>query len=576
MILSIYRVATLKPAVLLLALVTVIAFKSYSQQVNTDPATYHQQLQYSSLLFMENKGQVTDVKGKLRPDILFTANSGGAKLYLSANSIHYQFTKIEYPKGYDPHKREPIKDFQKQAELQKQIKTGTHRFSLELQGANLHPAVSTEKQSAYTENYYLAHCPNGITGVHGYEKIIYKNVYPNIDWVIYSKGGFMEYDFLVHPGGNPSNIKLKIKDAESVSITAGGELLMKTSLGEVMEKAPISYSDGAVVESHFKQLGDGTIGFDVLPRPGQELKIDPSVVWATYYGGSGDDQSRAVCVDRVGSIYITGTSDSRTGIAAGGFQDTLTSTFVFACAYLVKFNRNGTRLWGTYYCGNLVESGYACTTDTIGNVYLTGSAASTMGVASGGFQDTLSGNSDAFLVKFSSSGIRLWATYFGGNDDDEAVGCTTDNTGNIYLCGRTESPTGLAYNGFQNTFNGVVDAFLVKFSSNGNRLWATYYGGSNYEVGFGCATDASGNVYLSGETTSSNAIASGGFQNTLAGFNEPDAFLVKFSPNGARIWGTYYGGSDSEPSGYCTVDGSGNVYLTGQTHSTTGIASGGF
>ena len=249
---STHHVAALKPTVLV-ALVTVIAFKTYSQQVKTDPATYHQKLQSSALLFMENKGQVADAEGNLRPDILFTANSGGAKLYLSANSIHYQFTKTEFPEGYDPHKREPVNDSQKELELQRQIKTSTHRFSLELQGANFHPLISTEKQSRYTENYYLARDPNGITGVHGYEKIIYKNVYPNIDWVIYSKGGFMEYDFLVHPGGNPAHIKLKVKDAVSVGINVDGELIMKTSLGEVTEKAPLSYADGKPVPSFLEK-----------------------------------------------------------------------------------------------------------------------------------------------------------------------------------------------------------------------------------------------------------------------------------------------------------------------------------
>jgi hypothetical protein len=247
-----------------LLLTTAICFSVFinAQKAQPKPAIYNQKLQSSSLLFMENKGQVVDTKGNLQPDILFTANSNGAKIYLSANAIYYQFIKTDFPKGYNPFSKELIKDIAKEA-LKKEIKTSTHRFSLELQGANPNAVVSKQQQSPYFENYYLAHCPNGITGVHGYEKITYQNVYPNIDWVIYSKAGFMEYDFLVHPGGNPANIKLKIKDAESVNITAAGELLMKTSLGEVREKAPVSYADGNFIASHFKQNKDGTIGFDV-------------------------------------------------------------------------------------------------------------------------------------------------------------------------------------------------------------------------------------------------------------------------------------------------------------------------
>ena len=111
--------------------------------------------------------------------------------------------------------------------------------------------------------------------------IIYKNIYPNIDWIIYSKGGFMEYDFLVHPGGNAAQIKLKVTDAESVAINSVGELVMKTSLGEVREKAPVSYTNGTAVETHFELFSNGIIGFDVQPQRGKELRIDPSVIWAT-------------------------------------------------------------------------------------------------------------------------------------------------------------------------------------------------------------------------------------------------------------------------------------------------------
>lgn len=334
----------------------------FAQTAQPQLSAYNQKLQSSSLVFMENKGQVADDKGNVRPDILFTANSGGAKLYFSSNAIHYQFTKTEYPKGYNLFSKTPAKDPKQYEALRKQIKTSTHRFGLELQGANAHPLVSTEKQSEYTENYYLAQCPNGITGVHGYEKITYKNVYPKIDWVIYSKGGFMEYDFLVHPGGNPSNIKLKIKNADSVSITAAGELLMKTSLGEVREKAPVSYADGVAVETHFKQLGDSMIGFDVQPQPGKELRIDPSVVWATYYGGTGEEDEYATTSDNFGNVYMTGITTSLNSIATGGFQNTPGGAYN---AYLVKLDSLGTKVWSTYYGGNGQDYGLDCVQKTI-------------------------------------------------------------------------------------------------------------------------------------------------------------------------------------------------------------------
>ena len=114
---------------------------------------------------------------------------------------------------------------------------------------------------------------------------------------------------------------------------------------------------------------------------------------------------------------------------------------------------------------------------------------------------------------------------------------------------------------------GYSDGFLVKFDSNGLRQWGTYYGGSLLDVSFSCATDASGNVYMSGETQSPNGIAtSGAHQTTVDG-----AFLVSFNSSGVRQSGTYYGGIKN----VCTTDASGNVYMTGYTQSNSGIATAG-
>ena len=536
------------------------------------PAVYQQKMQSSALLFMENKGQVADDKGNLQPNILFTANSGGAKIYLTANSIHYQFSKTDYPKGYDPFSKEPAKDPQQEEALRKQIRTSTHRFTVELQGANLHPTVSKQEQSSYYENYYLAQCPNGITNVHGYEKIVYKNVYPNIDWIVYSKGGYMEYDFLVHPGGNPANIKLKIKDANAVSITPQGELLMKTRLGEVKEKAPVSYADGRIVTSRFSQNNDGTVGFDVQPQPGKELRIDPSIVWSTYYGGTGHEGGCFSAVDGSSNVYLNGLTWSTAGLSSGGFQNTYGggSSDVF----LVKFNSAGSRMWATYYGGSDEDYPSAFTTDLSGNVYLPGGTKSAGSIASGGFQNTYSGGyGDAFLVKFNSAGSRVWSTYYGGSGTDGANCCAVDAGGNIYLSGNTASATGIASGGFQNTYSGGgnQNTFLVKFNSTGSRIWGTYYGGTNSSF---CTTDANSNVYISGSANSATGVASGGFQNTLSGIS--DAMLVKFNSNGNRIWATYYGGPDLETGSCCCVDNNDNVYLCGYTSSLTGIAAGGF
>ena len=183
-------------------------------------------------------------------------------------------------------------------------------------------------------------------------------------------------------------------------------------------------------------------------------------------------------------------------------------------------------------------------------------------------------------MKFNSSGARLWATYYGGSDDrEESYSICTDNSNNLYISGWTEStnfPTQTLTGAYNQTTHGgdSSDVFIVKFNSSGARIWATYYGGSskdgafdNYRFGEIICTDSSGNLYITGETESTNfptqTLPGAYNQTTLAGYR--NAFILKFNSNCARIWATYYGGSyGEEGKGICT-DNSNNLYVTGYT-----------
>src|SRR5690606_10516880 len=114
-----------------------------------------------------------------------------------------------------------------------------------------------------------------------------------------------------------------------------------------------------------------------------------------------------------------------------------------------------------------------------------GTSDSNSGIAAAGHQNVYGGGiDDAYLVKFDNSGLRLWATYYGGASEDWGQSCAVDAFGNIYLAGVTESNSGIASAGHQNTLAGVYDAYLAKFDNAGVRLWATYYGGSLLDGGF--------------------------------------------------------------------------------------------
>lgn len=541
-----------------------------------NPTLDNKQLPEQPLLFTENKGQIADIKGSPHPDILFTTHSKGVNLFFTKNGISYQFQKKEYPDGYDASDKKKMRE----AELEQKIKTTTYRMDMELVGASINPVIETESKNEYFENFYLPQCPNGILNVPTFAKITYKEVYPNIDWVVYSVNQEMKYDFVVHPGGDPTMIKVKYNGASEIKIASDGSLLVASPLGQVIDQKPISFQNGVSINSNFELKNElATYRISEYNKT-IDLVIDPGLIWATYYGGSGTDVATGVSTDISGNIYLAGYSNSTTAIASSGFQNNIGGGYD---VFLVKFNSSGNRLWSTYY-GGTGDEDYRTyvATDTFGNVYLTGFTYSTTAIASGGFQDTIGGGVDAFLVKFNSNGSRLWATYYGGSGaesdggtSDGWGGICTDANGNVFLTGYTTSATNIALGGFQNIYAGGSDAFLVKFNSSGNRLWATYYGGSGGDRGSGVATDFNGNVYLVGSTSSINDIASVGFQDSLGG--NYDAFLVKFNSSGLRQWATYYGGSGNE--GYdasVTTDLSGNIYLAGFTTSTSNIAAGGF
>ena len=208
-------------------------------------------------------------------------------------------------------------------------------------------------------------------------------------------------------------------------------------------------------------------------------------------------------------------------------------------------------------------------------MYFGGITSSDTNIASpGAYQTTYGGGpEDAFLVKFTTSGQRVWATYYGGSLTDKGFGCTADSAGNVCLVGETNSTNGIASPGcFQPTLGGNYDAFIVKFDSSGQRQWGTYYGGTNVDVGYGCAFGWNGDIFMVGYSISTNNISTpNSYQTAMAG--NGDGMLIKFNAAGQRLWGTYYGGSAYDNFDNCSYVLDDTLYLAGYTTSTNNIAS---
>jgi len=299
-------------------------------------------------------------------------------------------------------------------------------------------------------------------------------------------------------------------------------------------------------------------------------------LWATYFGGEGFEEVSQGAVDQFGNVIISGTTNSLSQISSSNAHQT--NFGGFADAFVAKLSSSGQLLWSTYLGGSGDDTVFGCTFSNEGSVYLTGRTNSTTSIATVvAHQNTYpnDGNWHPFLVKFNPSGIREWGTYYGGAD---GLSVCVDTEDNVFMAGMTQGGGALnliATSGSHQEVSGTVgdDAFLVKFSSSGTRLWGTFYGGNGQDEGHACATDIEGSVYMTGVTRSTDAIATSGTHQEVFGGDFGDAFIAKFSSDGVRAWGTYFGGSGYDIGLSISVSNSSNIYLSGKSQSLSSISS---
>ena len=521
-------------------------------------------------LFVENRGQIHTPEGKPLPQILYHLSGKGVSVSLTAQSMHYSFfRKIsgEAAPAIDgilsPEKYETV------------------GLDVQLSGANPSPKITAEDQQGYYENFYLQGCGKArLSNVHSYARIVYHDVYPHIDWIVYvpengSTSG-VKYDFIVHPGGNPGDIKLKYPDVSAVSLNSDGSLTASSELGNLQEAKPYSYirESGQEVPAGYR-LDGSLLSFTVQAPAGKTLVIDPQVIWATYYGGSGADYGYAAACDVMGYGYMAGRTNSTSNIATlGSHKTTATGS---GDAFLAKFSRLGVPVWATYFGGGMQDFGTAIALDhNSGSLYLCGYTQSTDSIAtSGSHQTTLNLGSnivwpDGFIAKLNMvTGLLSWSTYYGGDAADYINAAVCDASGDLYVAGISTSLNGVATSG---SFNTVQDGFVARFSASGVRQWGIYVGGTKADYISGICSGVGPGVFISGYTASSTGIATTGAHQALKA-DTNDAFLMSITPSGGVSWGSYYGGIGDDYADAIVSDAAGNIYLCGTTRSGNNIST---
>ncbi|MFD2567059.1 DUF7948 domain-containing protein [Pseudotenacibaculum haliotis] len=542
--------------------------------------------------FIENKGQIVDQNGNLNQDVLYLLNTPGLNVQLKKDGFSYDVYEI---KKINDCNEDPTKFSRRKKTVKQKICSEYHFHRVDFSFVNSNPNTKIELKQATKQyyNYYnVSNTEEGVTRVNQYKHVTYKNIYPNIDvefFVPDSKTKPVEYNFILHEGAKISDIKIKLEGANTKEVSGNIEIdLIHGKLKEIIPKSWVQTKTSKQEKKfNFIKVGENTYGFsgdDIKVKENEKLVIDPTPVrlWATYYGGEADETryNGDVETDSDGNVFISGYTRSHNNIATvGSFQSTYSNTTSSWVGYLAKFLPDGSLSWGTYFGSRSTFRGI--TIDVKGDIIGIGETTSHANIGTAGTHQPNLYNDpdnfeDSFVVKFNVDGIRLWGTYYGGESFDNLLGVTTDDSGNIYAVGQTASNQNISSPGaFKEVGNVNVhnnwDSFVVKLDEHGNRLWATYYGGNGHEHFIDVEIDSSGNPYFFGTTSSRDNIATTGiYQEEYSdegSFTWNDTFLVKFSPLGDRIWGTYFGGDSYDNSYGMVIDSEDHIIVAGSTRS---------
>lgn len=521
--------------------------------------------------FVKNAGQISTFDGELAIGALYSKCSSGLNLFITTEGLTYYFQKTDTATNM----------------------TEWARVDMQLTGGEINANRIQESDFTYAvNNYFLGNCPNGISNVRGCKSLLIEDIYPGIDWRIkcdHQTG--IKYDFIVHPGADPSAVHMTYLGADGIEQVSPTALSILCGLGKVMEGDLYSFTreNNMPVISGFV-LNDNEVTFDIEDYDrSKTLVIDPPLTWATYFGGNSAEYGYCIATDASGNVFIAGTTQS--GPFTFPLQNPMTTAYYQGAlsgvqeGYIAKFNSAGVKQWCTYYGGNGFDWCYDMVVDISGNVIITGQTSSSnfpLQAFAGGYNQAFSGGAETFIVKFDNGGTRLWATYFGGTSFEIGYGVTTDTNGNLYFTGSTgstnmplQAPPGPG-GYFDNNLATSGDAYILKFNANNQLVWSTYYGGNGDERGLDIVV--SGNTLYVGLRTSSGNLPNqsfglGSYQvgALQGGF---DLYFLRFDATTcARQWATYFGGTGEETtvSTYgngMTVDGSGNLYVMTTTEST--------
>ena len=541
---------------------------THQPRESMSPALRYAEAQYDELpiLFEPNVGQAPR-------QFAYVASGTGYRLALSEQGL-----TVALP----PHAAESSIHHRRSPSLAGQPSI----LRIRLIGATRHPVLRPERRKASFTNYFIGKDPaRWRTHVPNYAAIRYQDVYPGIDWVVYgNRRHLLEYDLIVHPHADPARIVLAVTGPRHVFLDRTGAIRIDVHGRILRQLQPVIYQVSATgtrerIEGHY-ELAHGHVRIAVGHYDhARTLFIDPTLVYSTYFGGTGGSDGYAIAVDSEGDIYVAGTAGTSAGFPT---VDPYQAVDYGNDAFVAKFDPSGTKLlYSTFLGGSnavLLVKGIAV--DSTGSAYVAGTTSPGFPIVNAyqtQFKGTGAGADQGFVTKFSPDGSSLeYSTYLGGSGNINQINALAiDSAGDAYVAGVTDStdfPT--TAQAFQSSLRGRGNAFVTELNPAGNGLvYSTYLGGSAFDAANAIAVDTTGDAYVAGSTNSTDFPLVHPFQSTnyasANGSTATTAFVAKLNAEGTALeYSSYLGGSGDDGATGIAVDSAGNAYVTGATEST--------
>ncbi len=511
---------------------------------------------HPGLRFTENKGQWTD-------KINYMVRMSNGNIYLEKNKLtyflfDYEKFKTFHTGGIGRYGNSEIK---------------AHAYEVEFVYCQKNITTLSKDRLPYYENYFIGNdSKSWKSEVLNFKRVVYPNIYPEIDFEFLTNDRQLKYNFYVKPGADYHTIQLKYNGVNNLKVS-DGNLIIETSIGKVVEEKPIALQsiNGQTVEIPCKyKLVDNVVSFEVIGSYNKNfpLIIDPTLVFAAQSGSTADNFGMTATYDAQGNLYTGGTIfNLGYPTTIGAYSTIFNGPNGGTDVVITKYNSVGNaQLYSTYLGGNGSEVVSSLIVSANNELLLYGSTGSSNFPIpiSGAYDNSFNGGNllsftfngttfnngtDIYVSKFNTAGTTLLAsTYVGGSDNDGVnhvnvlsnynalftTACPNLQIGNFNL---TEyKPDSLQYN-YGDQFRGEIQ--LDKF----------------------------GNVYIASSTRSPNFPTVNAFDNTLGG--KQDAVVFKLNSSLTNLmWSNYLGGSGNDAGYSLIVTDSLHTYVTGGTFST--------